>query len=229
MGGFKAANPYVAGGQAQTVENQQLADTADAQARAAGQTVQSAAVRTGQNAGGAIAATEQMQQENERALAGQEASATDKRLAADTGYQGAVLGATGETENLQDQLAQQQAGAAQGALGTQETAAQTPSFLDELGSGLIKAGDSFAQGAGAAVGKCWIAAAVFDEDLATGTKTAVVRGWLWSEWAKHWYAKPILSVYQLIGKWASQQRWIVRLLTPLFHKAFAKAVEHYER
>ena len=65
---YKAANPYVQGGQAQTVENQQMADTAAASAQSAGQAVQSAAVRTGQNPGGAVAATENMQAENERAL-----------------------------------------------------------------------------------------------------------------------------------------------------------------
>src|SRR5271157_4592718 len=156
---FKAANPYVQGGQAQTIENQQLSDTAAGGAQAAGQAVQSAAVRTGQNAGGAIAATENMQEGNMRALSGEEAAATQQRLAAGTGYGEAVLGGTAEKQKMQDTLAQQQGAAAQGALGTQEQAANTPSFMDELGQGLIGAGTGFATGFGGAMGKpCWIAA-----------------------------------------------------------------------
>ena len=137
---FIAGNPYQQGGQAQTLENQQLSDTAAGEAQAGGQALQSQAVRTGQNAGGAIAATEQMQEGNQRALAGEEAAATQQRLAAGTGYQEAGLGALGDVAKAQDTVAQQQGQLAQGALDTGEKAAQTPSFLDELGQGLISAG-----------------------------------------------------------------------------------------
>lgn len=140
VGAFSAANPYGQGGAVQTAQNQEASDTAAGQAQAAGQAVQSAAVRTGQNAGGAIAATENMEEQNARNLAGQEASDTVGRAAADTSYQSAVLGDTAQVANMQDTLSQQQAGAAQGALGTEEQAAQTPSFLDELGQGLITGG-----------------------------------------------------------------------------------------
>jgi hypothetical protein len=135
VGGFNAANPYVQGGQAETAENQQIADTGAGMARSAGQALQSQAVRTGQNAGGAIAATEQMEQQNERNLVGQEAGATQQRLAADTGYRTTGLEAGAKIPGMEDQVAQQEAAAAQGALGTQEQAAQTPSFMDELGNG----------------------------------------------------------------------------------------------
>lgn len=138
---FKAANPYVTGGQAETAENQQLADTAAGMAESAGQTLQSQAARTGQNAGGAIAATEHMQQENARNLMGQEAGATERRLAAGTGYGEAALGGQATKEGMQAGLTAEQAGLAseegklaQGALGIQEGAAQTPSFFDTLGS-----------------------------------------------------------------------------------------------
>lgn len=140
VGAFKAANPYVQGGTVQTADNQQTADTAAGLAESAGQNLQGSAVRTGQNAGGAIAATEQMNEANDRALVGQEAGQAKDLAAANTGYGQAVLGATGNVEGMQDTLAQQQGAAAQGALGTEEQAAQTPSFLDELGQGLITGG-----------------------------------------------------------------------------------------
>lgn len=141
LNAFKAANPYVTGGEFQTAQDQQLADTAAGQAEAAGQTLQSQAVRTGQNAGGAIAATEKMQQENERNLAGQEAAATEARLGAKTGYGEAVLGGTANKEGMQAGLAKEQGalGAEEGGLAADnlkiaEGAAQTPSFFDTLGS-----------------------------------------------------------------------------------------------
>lgn len=156
---FKAANPYGTGGQAETAENQSIADTAAAGSEAAGQALQSQAVRTGQNAGGAIAATEKITEDNDRALMGEEAKATEQRLGENTGYGQAVLQGTGNVEGMQagvegmeDTIADQQAKAAQGALGTEEQAAQTPSFMDELGQGLIQSGVAFAGGYGRGLG-----------------------------------------------------------------------------
>jgi hypothetical protein len=148
VGAFKAANPYVQGGQAQTVENQQLSDTAAGGAQALGQTLQSAAVRGGQNPNAAIAASEKVAENNQRTLAGEEAGATERRLGAQTGYNEAGMEATGKIATLQDQLAEQQGQLGQGALGTEQKAAETPSFWDELGQGLISAGGQFARGYG---------------------------------------------------------------------------------
>lgn len=145
IGKFNAANPYVQGGQFETAENQQLSDTAAGQAQRAGQAVQSAAVRTGQNAGGAIAATKEMEAENQRALAGEEAGATQQRIGAGTGYQAQGLGFEGQQEGMQSSLANQQGGLAAGALATDEKASEMPSFLDELGQGVIQAGASAAK------------------------------------------------------------------------------------
>jgi len=149
---FAAANPYVEGGQAETATNQMAADTAAGMAQSAGQGIQSAAVRTGQNAGGAIAATEEMQQANERALVGQEAKATEDRLASGSTYQDAVMADRARQQGMQEQLGAEQGTLAQGALNTGEEAAKTPSFMDELGQGLISAGTSFAGGFGKALG-----------------------------------------------------------------------------
>lgn len=223
---FKANNPYVQGGQAETAENQQIADTADAGARSAGQAIQSAAVRTGQNPAGAIAATEQMQQENERALTGQEAAATDKRLAAGAGYADTAMNATGNIAQAQDTLGNQEGALAQGALGTQEQAAQTPSFMDQLGTGLIQAGVSAAGAYGKAKG-CWIAAELWGgwED----PRTITVRRWLFLDFQNSWYGSLILRAYVRWGegiaraiKTRRRLRWLFQLL---FNKALKIATE----
>lgn len=141
LAGFKAANPYVTGGEAQTAENQQLADTAAASAESGGEALQGLATRSGQNPNAAIAATEHMKQQAARDLMGQQAGATERRLAAGTGYGEAVLGGQATKEGMQGdltktqaQIAAEQGGLAQGALNTEEGAAQTPSFFDTLGS-----------------------------------------------------------------------------------------------
>ena len=227
VGAFNAANPYGQGGQAQTAENQATADTAAGLAQSSGQALQGQAVRTGQNTGGAIAATKSMEAANDRALVGQEAGETQARLAAGTGYQETGLKAQEAIPGMEDTVAQQQAAAAQGALGSEEQAAQTPSFMDELGQGLISAGPGFAQGFGQGFGQskgCWVAAAVWDEDFFTGPKTNLVREWLWSEWVQNWYAPLILKLYSKIGKWVSQQPMLVKMLRPLFEAAYRKAV-----
>lgn len=219
VGAFKAANPYVQGGTVQTADNQELADTAAGQAQAAGQAVQSAAVRTGQNAGGAIAATEQMQQQNERSLVGQEAAANKDTAAADTGYGQAVLGATGNVEGMQNSLATEQAGAAQGALGTQETAAQTPSFLDELGQGLIGAAGTLG---GAAITKCWIAAELWGgwDD----PRTELVRSWLTDHVEHFWYGRIVGKAYTRWGRQVATAIQTRRRLRALFQWIFDRAL-----
>lgn len=140
---FAAGNPYVQGGEFATATNRELSNTADATANAARAAGQDQASRTGQNPAAANAAGEAEQQAAQRTLGSEEASATQSRLAAGAKYGQDVLGAGANITDEQARLAALQSGAAQGNLNTQEQAAQTPSFLDELGNSLI-------QGAGAA-------------------------------------------------------------------------------
>ena len=137
---FAAANPYVQGGQAQTVANQQLAGTADATAAAAAEKNQQQAQRTGQNSTAGVAAGEAEQQAAQRTLGTQEAGATQSRLAAGAGYGQDVLSAGNQITAAQQNLATQESNTAQGQASTEEQAAQTPSFMDELGQGLITGG-----------------------------------------------------------------------------------------
>lgn len=134
------SNPYGQGGQAQTVTNQQLSNAAGAGAKAAGQTLQAQALRTGQNSNADIAATEQMQEQNTRDLGASEAAATQNRIGSEAGYnqqtlanQQGLLQATGQPVAAETALSGQQAGAANSALGQQVQAGATPSFEDMLG------------------------------------------------------------------------------------------------
>ncbi len=148
---FASSNPYVQGGQYQTVQNQELADTANAGANATKQAIEGASVRTGANLGGAVAGAQEVAQQNQRTMGTQEAQANAQRIASEAGYNQTSLGGYQTEQQMQDQLAAQQAGAAQNALGTQEQAANTPSFTDMLGQGLISAGSSFAAGYGSSL------------------------------------------------------------------------------
>ena len=101
---YKAANPYGQGGEFQTATNQQLANTSDAGAQAAGAYLQGEAQRTGQNTAGGIAATERMQQQGTRDLSAEEARATQERLGAGAQYGKSALGATEVPAQLESQI-----------------------------------------------------------------------------------------------------------------------------
>lgn len=140
LGKFTSSNPFVEGGEYQKTVNQQLSNTADAGAQAAGQMLQSQAVRTGANPNASIAATEEMQQQNERNLSGQEADATQNRLTAKADYDKTATALAEQPATFEEQLAANQGALAQGTLSTQEEAAKTPSFLDQLTQSLISGG-----------------------------------------------------------------------------------------
>lgn len=220
---YAAANPYTQGGQYQTTENQITSNTADAAAQSAGQALQGAAVRGGQNAGTSIAATEAMQEQNERNLSDQQAQANQTRISNQANYNANALNEQGKVEGMQDQLAQQQGAAAQGALGTQQTAAQTPSFLDELGNGLVS---GMGQVGSAAIGKyCWIAAELYggwnDE------RTILMRQWLANDFGRTWWGALILRAYMAwgleIAKRIKTDEKLRRFFRWLFDAGLAKA------
>ena len=143
---FAANNPYVEGGQMETVTNRQLAGTADSTAAAARAGNEMLARRTGQNASAGVAAGEAEQEAAQRQLGTQEAGATESRLAAGAKYGSEVLGATGNITAAQQNLASQESNAAAGQMSSAVTAGQTPSFMDELGAGLISGASAYAGG-----------------------------------------------------------------------------------
>lgn len=137
---FASSNPYVQGGEYQTAENQQLADTANSTANAAKAQAQSQAQRTGQNPQAAIAAGETEQQNAQRALADQQARATEGRIGDEAKYNQGVLQASAEPFSMENSLASLAANQANSELGTQEKAAETPGLLDQLTNDLIAGG-----------------------------------------------------------------------------------------
>ena len=160
LGKFASANPYVQGGEFQTAQNQQLADTAAGVSDATKQAVEGASVRTGANVGGAVAGAEEAAQQAQRTMGGQVAGANQERIGQEAGYNEKALGGyqvvpgmQGQVTGQQEQLANQQGELAQGALSDEEKAAQTPSFMESLGQGLIQSGVGFASGFGSGYGK----------------------------------------------------------------------------
>lgn len=138
---FTSSNPYVEGGEYQTSQNKSLANTADATARAAGQTLQGQALRTGQNTAGDIAATEKMEQQNTRDLSADQAKANDQRISSEAGYNQQGVNMEGELTKAAEAPAQLEStlSGQQGSLGNQSLEdeinayAKNPSFGDEFG------------------------------------------------------------------------------------------------
>ncbi len=233
---FAASNPYTAGGAYQTAQNKVLANTADAAAQRAGQTLQSQATRTGQNAGGAIAATEAMQQQNTRDLSADQSKANAERIGAGADYGSKVLSASSVPASLEGALAAEQgkltgteADAGNAALGIDQKASEQPSFLDTLGS-------SFAQSFGSGIGSlasgkikppCWVAAELYGGW--ENERTITVRAWLFGTFRKSWYGRALTDLYVRFGERAAERirtRPVERrILKWLFDKALQSARE----
>lgn len=196
---FAASNPYKAGGELQTSQNKVLANTADSTAQAAGQTLQGAAARTGGNPAAAIAATEAMNQNNQRNLSSEQAQENANRISNEAGYNAKTLQASEVPATLETSLTGQQLGAQDASLGTAQKAGMMPSFGEDLFNGIEQAGASFASAYGKSLGACWIAAELYGgwEDR----RTKLVRKWLLEEFARHWYGPLVLRAY---SRWGQQ-------------------------
>ncbi len=228
---FNANNPYVQGGAAQTAANQAIADTAAGQAQAAGQVLQGQAVRTGQNAGGAIAATEKLEEQNARDLMGAQANATQQRLGAGANYTEAglkglqdIVGMQGAVTGQQGQLANQQGDLANQQMSEEEKAANTPTTGEVIEQGLNSAADNTLAIAGKAgvAAMCWIAAELWGGWA--DPRTVQVRRWLDTSFRARWYGPPVLTAYE---RWGEQVATVIgkrRLLRRLFQWLFDKAL-----
>lgn len=184
---FAAANPYGQGGEFQTSQNQVLANTSDAAAQAAAQQMQGEAVRTGQNSGSAIAATQADEQANERNLSSQQGNANATRIGDQATYNKDILSASSLPATLETTLSGQQADAGNKSLEDEQKAGEQPSFLDSLGT-------AFATGLGGTAGKaagagltalavgCWIAARLWNGW--NDDRTVMMRLWLSFEFSK---------------------------------------------
>ena len=222
---FAGANPYGQGGQYQQAENQVLSNTADAAGQSAGQAMQSQAVRTGVNAGGAVAGTEAAQQANERSLAGQEGEATASRISSGATYGQSVLNASQVPEQMEAGLNAQQLGEQSSSLNTEQNAASQPSTMDVATGDILNAGRS---AAGVFAGGCWIAARLFGgwDD----PRTQLVRAWIFGPFAESWYGKRLSGLYGRHGRRIAEV-WMPAspALTWLLAKVFDAALRHARR
>lgn len=131
---YAAENPYVDGGEYQTSQNKSLSGTADAGSSAITNQLQTQAKRTGENAGAATATAAETARENMRDLSSLEGKANADRIGNEAGYNQGVVSASVVPAQLKQNETATDLSAANGALNTGESAAQTPSFWDTLGS-----------------------------------------------------------------------------------------------
>lgn len=219
---YAGANPYKQGGEFQTSENRVLANTSDAAAQAAGQSMQSQAVRTGQDAGASIAGTEAAEEANARNLGASQAAANAQRIGSEAGYNQSVLGATALPAQLESTLSGQQGELGNNALNTEQKAGEEPSFMDTLGS-------SFAGGLGSGLGKylgCWIAARLWGGWA--DRRTILVRLWIRLELSRSWRGRLLSGLYLRHGRWTAD--WLMprselatRVLSRIFEGALTEA------
>lgn len=220
---FAAANPFTAGGEYQTAQDQELASTAAAGSQAAAERAQGAAVRSGLNPNAAIAAGEQAGEANTREQMADVGQATQSRIGQEAGYNQDVLSASAVPEQMEAALEGQQLGEQSNALSDEQKASQTPSFWQELGQGVIGAGESFAGAYGKSLDGCWIAARLYggwnDE------RTKLLRRWIFGPFAETWYGMLPAALYARLGEWVAERCMPKsQLLTWALRKVFDAAL-----
>lgn len=131
---YAAENPYTSGGEYQTSQNQTLAGTADAGSAAITNQENTIAQRTGQNAASADAVAAESARQNQRDLSSAEGGANAQRIGSEAGYNQGVVSASEVPAQLEAGMYSTSLGGANSSLNTAESAAQTPSFWDTLGS-----------------------------------------------------------------------------------------------
>lgn len=223
LSSYAGADPYGTGGAYQTATNQQLSNTAGSAAKSAGEALQSQALRTGGNTSAGIAATEQMEEANERGLGADEAKATQQRIGDQAAYNQSVLNATAVPVGQQTTLAGQQGGLATGAANTAVNAANdAPSFGDELSEGLSK---GLSTGFGQKIPLCWIAAELWNGW--SDPRTMAVREWLMGDYAHTAIGRVVVSLYRRFGertaKMIHKHSSLRALFLPIFNLALKKA------
>ena len=226
LGKFASANPYVAGGEFQTAQNQQLADTAAGVSDATKQAVEGASVRTGANVGGAVAGAEEAAQQAQRTMGGQVAGANQERIGQEAGYNEKALGGYQAVPGMQAGVTGQQMGLAKdegelaaGALGEEQKAGEMPSYAEQQ----QQAANTIVENG---ANRCWIAAELWGGWA--DPRTILVRRWLGSDFRAHWYGPTVLAAY---GRWGKRmakkiqtRKRLRRFFQWLFNLALKKAV-----
>ena len=233
LASFVSGNPYTQGGQYDQTINPALANASDAGSNSLKGALQSQALRTGQNSAADAATAASGAQANTRALSGNLATAQQGRISSDAGYNQTALGATATPISAQSQLYGTALSGGNSALNTGESAAQTPSFWDEVGNSFAGIPSAAASGAaGAATGaiiKCWVAAEAFGSW--TDVRTLLVRGWVFGTFQRTFLGGMIAKLYLRFGERVAEQmrrhksvRWVfVRLANLALRQARKEA------
>jgi hypothetical protein len=132
---FTSSNPYTKGGEYDQTINTGLANTSQAGANSLAGNLQSQALRTGQNSGADAATAAQYARQNQTQLSADQATAQQGRINSEAGYNQQALTDATEPISAESGLYGTSSGAANSALNTAQSAAQTPSFWDSMGTG----------------------------------------------------------------------------------------------
>ena len=223
---YAASNPYVQGGEFQTSENKMLSNTADANADSARAMLQSQAQRTGQNPAAANAAAEEIARQSQRTLSGQEGQAEKERIGSEAGYNKNVLDESKTPEQMQEQLAALQQGAAASELSEEEQAAAgNKSFGDTFGGTFASGLGNLAAGSVGSIVGCWIAAELYGGW--SNPRTILLRQWIFGPFAQSWYGNLLSAMYlktgQRVAGLIKRNRSLRFLLQRLFDQALKQA------
>jgi hypothetical protein len=146
LASFVSGNPYTAGGEYDQTINAGLANTSNAASNSLQGSLQSQALRTGQNSAADAATAATAAETNEQNLSAQQAAAQQQRISDEAGYNQEALSASAEPAQMESSLYGTAGSQGNQELGTEEGAAQTPSFWDTLGG-------TFAGGLGSGLGR----------------------------------------------------------------------------
>jgi hypothetical protein len=230
---FVASNPYTAGSEYDKDITTGLANVSDAGSNSLKGALQSQALRTGQNSAAANATAASAAQQNTRDLSANLASAEQQRIGNEASYNQQALNASQVPISAQSSLYGTSSGAANSELGTEESAAQTPSFWDEVGGGLANGlggalgGTSYSTGNwrfGGGKG-CWIAAEIYGGW--SEPRTVLVREWLHGSFSKHRLGRVVVRLYMRLGERTAVliRRWplLRRPFLAIFDQALKRA------
>jgi hypothetical protein len=131
---FAAANPYKAGGEFANDQSQIAASAADTGSSALNDRLARTAQTSGENTGGYANNVAEAQRQATRDQADTMAKADASRIGSKSAYDATTLQASALPADLQSRLYGTAIQGANGALSVAGGAAQTPSFLDTLGS-----------------------------------------------------------------------------------------------
>lgn len=133
---FVSGNPYTAGGEYDQTINAGLANTSDAGSNSLKDALQSQSLRTGQNSAADAATAASAAEQNTRNLSSDLASAQQQRISSEAGYNQQALNAAAEPEEMESALYGTSGSQGNQELDTEEGAAKTPSFWDQVGNGV---------------------------------------------------------------------------------------------